>query len=156
MRVRFPRRDLRKYRHRCEIAETGRSRCGGKIKRDRGDGTFDIDYDDGEFEMKVPESLIRLVGGGSSVGRSPARARIEVGSKVEGNYRGKGKWYPGKVKQVRSDGSVDIDYDDGEFESRVKDLTMPIEFSLENMSYFIDYNREGPFVVQRGEGECAV
>jgi hypothetical protein len=24
------------------------------------------------------------------------------------------------------------------------------------MNYFIDYNREGPFVVQRGEGECAV
>jgi sulfite reductase (ferredoxin) len=44
----------------------------------------------------------------------------------------------------------------GEFEARVRDLTMPIEFSLENMNYFIDYNREGPFVVQRGEGECAV
>jgi sulfite reductase beta subunit-like hemoprotein len=44
----------------------------------------------------------------------------------------------------------------GEFEARVKDLTMPIEFSLDNMNYFIDYNREGPFVVQRGEGECAV
>jgi sulfite reductase (ferredoxin) len=44
----------------------------------------------------------------------------------------------------------------GEFEARVKDLTMPIEFSLDNMNYFIDFNREGPFVVQRGEGECAV
>jgi sulfite reductase beta subunit-like hemoprotein len=44
----------------------------------------------------------------------------------------------------------------GEFEARVKDLTMPIEFSLENMNYFIDYNREGAFEVQRGEGECAV
>jgi hypothetical protein len=44
----------------------------------------------------------------------------------------------------------------GEFEARVKDLTMPIEFSLENMSYFIDFNREEPCVVQRGEGACAV
>jgi sulfite reductase beta subunit-like hemoprotein len=43
-----------------------------------------------------------------------------------------------------------------EFEGRVKDLTMPIEFNLENMNYFIDYNREGPFQVIRGEGECAV
>jgi sulfite reductase (ferredoxin) len=43
-----------------------------------------------------------------------------------------------------------------EFEARVKDLTMPIEFNLENMNYFIDFNREAPFVVQRGEGECAV
>jgi sulfite reductase (ferredoxin) len=43
-----------------------------------------------------------------------------------------------------------------EFEQRVKDLTMPIEFNLENMNQFIDFNREAPFVVQRGEGECAV
>jgi sulfite reductase beta subunit-like hemoprotein len=42
------------------------------------------------------------------------------------------------------------------FEELVKDLTMPVQFSLENMNYFIDYNREAPFVVQRGEGECAV
>jgi sulfite reductase beta subunit-like hemoprotein len=43
-----------------------------------------------------------------------------------------------------------------EFELRVNDLTMPIEFNLENMSHFIDFNRKIPFVVQRGEGECAV
>jgi sulfite reductase (ferredoxin) len=43
-----------------------------------------------------------------------------------------------------------------EFESRVKDLTMPIEFNLENMNQFIDFNRDVPFQVQRGEGECAV
>jgi sulfite reductase (ferredoxin) len=43
-----------------------------------------------------------------------------------------------------------------EFEGRVKDLTMPMEFNLENMNYFIDYNRQAPFEVQRGEGECAV
>jgi sulfite reductase beta subunit-like hemoprotein len=42
------------------------------------------------------------------------------------------------------------------FEEQVKDLTMPIEFSLDTMNHFIDYNREVPFVVQRGEGECAV
>jgi sulfite reductase beta subunit-like hemoprotein len=43
-----------------------------------------------------------------------------------------------------------------EFEGRVKDLTMPIEFNLENMNYFIDFNRDAPFQVIRGEGECAV
>ena len=43
-----------------------------------------------------------------------------------------------------------------QFEARVKDLTMPIEFSLQTMNDFIDYNREVPFEVQRGEGECAV
>jgi sulfite reductase (ferredoxin) len=43
-----------------------------------------------------------------------------------------------------------------EFESRVKDLTMPIEFNLQNMSYFIDWTKNAPFEVIRGEGECAV
>jgi sulfite reductase (ferredoxin) len=43
-----------------------------------------------------------------------------------------------------------------EFAARVKDLTMPIEFNLENMNQFIDFNKDVPFEVQRGEGECAV
>jgi sulfite reductase beta subunit-like hemoprotein len=43
-----------------------------------------------------------------------------------------------------------------EFEARVKDLTMPIEFNLKNMSYFIDWTKNAPFEVIRGEGECAV
>ena len=43
-----------------------------------------------------------------------------------------------------------------EFEARVKDLTMPIEFNLENMSYFVDWTKNAPFEVVRGEGECAV
>jgi sulfite reductase beta subunit-like hemoprotein len=43
-----------------------------------------------------------------------------------------------------------------EFEAKVKDLTMPVEFNLENMNYFIDWSRNSPFEVQRGEGECAV
>jgi sulfite reductase beta subunit-like hemoprotein len=43
-----------------------------------------------------------------------------------------------------------------EFEARVKDLVMPIEFNLENMSYFIDWTKNAPFEVVRGEGECAV
>jgi sulfite reductase beta subunit-like hemoprotein len=42
------------------------------------------------------------------------------------------------------------------FEAQVKDLTMPIEFNLENMNQFVDWSRNQPFEVQRGEGECAV
>ncbi len=42
------------------------------------------------------------------------------------------------------------------FEQQIKDLAMPVEFSLENMNYFIDWTKSGPFRVERGEGECAV
>lgn len=43
-----------------------------------------------------------------------------------------------------------------QFEARVRDLAMPVQFSLENMGFFIDWNRTAPFSVVRGEGECAV
>jgi sulfite reductase beta subunit-like hemoprotein len=43
-----------------------------------------------------------------------------------------------------------------EFEARVADLAMPVEFNLENMSFFIDWTKNAPFEVIRGEGECAV
>ena len=43
-----------------------------------------------------------------------------------------------------------------ELEALVKDLSMPVDFGLETMNQFIDWNRNVPFEVIRGEGECAV
>jgi sulfite reductase beta subunit-like hemoprotein len=43
-----------------------------------------------------------------------------------------------------------------ELEGLVKDLSMPVDFGLETMNEFIDWNRNVPFQVIRGEGECAV
>ncbi len=42
------------------------------------------------------------------------------------------------------------------FEDRARDLAMPVEFGLDTMNMFVDWNRSGPFEVVRGEGECAV
>jgi sulfite reductase (ferredoxin) len=42
------------------------------------------------------------------------------------------------------------------FEDLVRDLAMPVEFGLSTMNEFIDWQKNAPFVVQRGEGECAV
>ena len=42
------------------------------------------------------------------------------------------------------------------FEDEVRELGLPVEFSLDNMSHFIDWQRKEPFEVIRGEGECAV
>merc|ERR1711968_270096 len=97
-----------------EARYRGKSRYyPGKIRRVNRDGTFDIDYDDGEREMGVEENLIRSLepsgggGGGSS-------ARLEEGMKVEARYRGKSRYYPGKIRRVNRDGTFDIDYDDGD------------------------------------------
>jgi sulfite reductase beta subunit-like hemoprotein len=42
------------------------------------------------------------------------------------------------------------------FEEKVKDLAMPVDFSLQTMGMFIDWDRSDPYKVERGEGECAV
>jgi len=43
-----------------------------------------------------------------------------------------------------------------QLEELVRDLALPVEFGLETMQTFIDWNRDVPFEVVRGEGECAV
>ena len=47
-------------------------------------------------------------------------SRFDHGAIVSVNYKGMGKWYPGRVSTLRSDGSYNIIYDDGESELRVE------------------------------------
>jgi len=42
------------------------------------------------------------------------------------------------------------------FTERVKDLAMPVEFGVENLMQFVDWERREPYKVERGEGECAI
>jgi hypothetical protein len=60
----------------------------------------------------------------------------------------------------RQDGEVFNDFAERvgqtRFEDEVRELSLPVEFSLENMTHFIDWQRKEPFQVIRGEGECAV
>jgi sulfite reductase beta subunit-like hemoprotein len=42
------------------------------------------------------------------------------------------------------------------FEAAVKDLTVTPEFSTDNIQEFVDWERDGLYVLERGEGECAV
>jgi sulfite reductase beta subunit-like hemoprotein len=42
------------------------------------------------------------------------------------------------------------------FEAAVQDLTVTPKFSTDNLQEFIDWEREGLYVLERGEGECAV
>jgi sulfite reductase beta subunit-like hemoprotein len=42
------------------------------------------------------------------------------------------------------------------FENLLTDLALPPEFSVHAMEEFIDWERDGLYVLERGEGECAV
>jgi sulfite reductase beta subunit-like hemoprotein len=63
-------------------------------------------------------------------------------------------------EEQRNDGETFNEFVDrsgtGEFESLISDLKLPVDFSAENLLYFIDWNRSEPYKVERGEGECAV
>jgi len=90
----------------------------GKVGRDGTvDGTYDIEYDDGEREVGVPEGLIRAQGVPETTKATAlAPSKFADGDKVEANYKGKGTWYSGKISRVRANGAYDIEYDDGERE----------------------------------------
>lgn len=46
-------------------------------------------------------------------------AVLREGDRVEANYQHRGRYYPGVVARVRLDGTIDVDYDNGEKESRI-------------------------------------
>ena len=50
---------------------------------------------------------------------TPMPNPFKVGQKVEANFGGKGRWYPGKVKFVHKDATVDVLYNDGDTEDDV-------------------------------------
>ncbi|HMI70227.1 MAG TPA: hypothetical protein VK510_09555, partial [Solirubrobacteraceae bacterium] len=60
----------------------------------------------------------------------------------------------------REDGEVFNDFAERvgqtRFEDEVRELSMPVEFGLDTMDQFMDWGKKAPFIVQRGEGECAV
>ncbi|CAN0537595.1 unnamed protein product, partial [Ectocarpus sp. 12 AP-2014] len=37
-----------------------------------------------------------------------------LGQKVEGRFRGKGRWYKGRIVGVNAGGTYDVRYDDGD------------------------------------------
>lgn len=94
----------------------------GKIDKINRDGTYDIRYDDGDSEMGVAVKCIRRIGGNertTSATKSAAAESFAVGDEVEANFKGKGKWFKGKIRFARRDGTFDIRYNDGDTEDGV-------------------------------------
>mmetsp|Transcript_13756 Transcript_13756/g.14327 ORF Transcript_13756/g.14327 Transcript_13756/m.14327 type:complete len:855 (+) Transcript_13756:710-3274(+) len=144
----------------------------GKIDTVNMDGTYNINYDDGEYEVNVSYIYIKKLGGdnnnftssslpsqpqpqfqlqssqnnnnNNSGNDSPDQFASQlnspyplyaVGNHIEGNYKSKGKWYPGKIGYVVNHGEAyTIEYDDGLIEENVK----PINIKLKEVQYNID------------------
>jgi hypothetical protein len=73
--------------------------------------------------LEIFETSKSVAGGSSTLCPSPSSSSesivLEVGTRVEGNYRSHGRWFPGHINRRRGDDSFDITYDDGEDENRV-------------------------------------
>ena len=53
-------------------------------------------------------------------GRTPAKApQLKEGQECEARFGGESEWFPGTIKAVNADGSYDIDYADGDKETKV-------------------------------------
>jgi len=66
------------------------------------------------------------------------------------------RWYEAEREQGEAFNDFATRIGTKSFEDKVRDLSLPVEFNLESMNTFIDWNRDAPFAVVRGEGECAV
>ena len=128
-----PRRDEEALREGSKIECNFRGRgkyYPGKISRVRLNGTYDVAYDDGEAEAGVTADMIKSMSAGK-VALEPYR----IGDKVEGNFRCKGKWFPGRISRVRLDGTYDVDYTDGEKEERLPmDMLRPLDLAVARRS----------------------
>jgi hypothetical protein len=70
------------------------------------DSSVDIEYDDADVELRVRPTWVR--------------PSLKVGDNCEANYHARGLWYSGTVVAVHeSNGSFNIEYDDGDREDNV-------------------------------------
>jgi len=70
---------------------------------------FAVKHDDGEVEYNIPIKDIRLL-----KEKQDKLFIYKVGDRVEGNYKIRGKWYPGLITKVLDSGyDYTIDYDNG-------------------------------------------
>lgn len=84
----------------------------GTIAAFNADGTYAVNYDDGDKEAAVKEANIKL----QEV--APVTA-FKVGDKVEAHWKGGQTWWKGSIAAVNADGTYNINYDDGDKESNL-------------------------------------
>ena len=93
----------------------------GKIKAHNRDGTYDVQFDDGDRDRRCPQKDIKQLEDRES---SDTGAKFKVGSKVEARCKGSRKYFLGKIKAINGDGTYDIVFDDGDRDRSVNDKSI--------------------------------
>jgi hypothetical protein len=140
----------------------------GIIQTIHENSTYDILYDDGERETMVPIERIRLLKKVSPKKSSTHKKSTKeqetqlltnigflLGIKIEANYKGCNKWYPGSIMGIHRNWTFDIHYDDGEIENglpldRIRTIPkatpqLPLPATAIEVSYQLDDKVEGNY-----------
>jgi sulfite reductase (ferredoxin) len=110
-------------------------------------------------EHTIP-AYVAHIGGQYEGGKVGYGARLKVRLPAKRTPEAVERWIR-MYEAERQDGETFKAYADRvgttRFEDEVKhDLALPVEFGLDTMNMFLDWDRNQPFQVIRGEGECAV
>ena len=54
-------------------------------------------------------------------------SRPQVGQRCKAKFKGKGKLYPGEIRELNEDGTFRVDFDDGDVDKKVKLKVMKVE-----------------------------
>lgn len=84
----------------------------GTIAAFNADGTYAVNYDDGDKEAAVKEANIKLQ-------EVPVVSAYKVGDKVEAHWKRGQTWWKGSIAAVNADGTYNINFDDGDKESNL-------------------------------------
>ena len=105
---------------------------GGKVIKVREDDTFDVIYEDGDKELRVPLARMRAF----DIDLEKVE-QLSQGLKVEARYQGKSKYFPGTIATMNEDGTFTVHYTSGEIEDNVtRDLVRIMEAAGENQEVF--------------------
>ena len=81
----------------------------------------DIQYHLRERENGVQaKNVSSIEDGGDDGGMGGNSLEFRVGDRIEANYRGRGRYYPGKIDRDNNDGTYGVYYDDGDRERNVR------------------------------------
>lgn len=90
----------------------GGSYYKGTIAAFNADGTYAVNYDDGDKEASVKEVNIKLQEAAPAVS-------YKVGDKVEAHWKGGQTWWKGAIAAVNANGTYNINFDDGDKETNL-------------------------------------
>jgi sulfite reductase (ferredoxin) len=112
-----------------------------------------------KFNGKTMPAYIVQIGGRGQGGKVNFGNRLKVRIPAKRAPEAVERWLR-LYEAERNDGEEFADFSDRvgnePFEEIARDLALPVEYSEQTEDVFVDWQRSGLFVVERGEGECAL